>query len=73
MRNKTEKFYQKLLDAQQQTKSADHKTMLAKVGKQLKEMAAKIEFLESAKRHLEMLYAEQWGLDFNLLYSFATR
>ncbi|XP_072042555.1 uncharacterized protein [Amphiura filiformis] len=71
MRSKTDKFYQKLIDAQQ-TKGADHKTMLAKVGKQRTEMTTKIEFLESAKRHLEMLYAEQWGLDLNLLYSFAT-
>ena len=47
--------------------------MVTKVGKQLTEMRNKIEFLESAKRHLEMLYAEQWGLDINLLYSFATR
>ncbi|XP_071948601.1 uncharacterized protein [Antedon mediterranea] len=71
MRSKSQKFYHKMLEAQQ-TKGTDYKTMVIRVGKEIDEMTNKIEFLESAKRHLEMLYSEQWGLDHSLLYTFAT-
>ncbi|XP_022080573.1 uncharacterized protein LOC110973789 isoform X2 [Acanthaster planci] len=71
MRNKTEKFYRKLVH-NQQTKGAENKSMASKVGKQLLEMTKRIEFLESSRRHLEMLYAEQWGLELCYLYSLAT-
>ncbi|XP_071508607.1 uncharacterized protein [Diadema antillarum] len=66
-RNKTAKFYRKL-----QEKGSSDKAMVSKVGQDLAETTQKIEFLESAKRHLEMLFAEQWGLEFSLLYSLAT-
>ena len=52
---------------------ADQKHMVSKVGKQILEMSKRVEFLESAKRHLEMLYAEQWGLDLSYLFSLASR
>ncbi|XP_038045530.1 uncharacterized protein LOC119720079 [Patiria miniata] len=71
MRSKTEKFYRKLLH-NQQTKGADNKSMVTKVGKQALEMTKRIEFLESSRKHLEMLYAEQWGLELCFLYSLAT-
>ncbi|XP_077992476.1 kinase non-catalytic C-lobe domain-containing protein 1-like isoform X1 [Glandiceps talaboti] len=71
MKAKSEKFYRKLIESQK-GKGADQKNMASKVGKQIAEMNKKIDFLESAKRHLEMLYAEQWGLDHGLLYSFAS-
>ncbi|XP_033122474.1 uncharacterized protein LOC117121388 isoform X2 [Anneissia japonica] len=99
MRSKSQRFYQKMIEAQQLKafprlepalndllaslaqnvpvlsqiiKPSDHKSMVLKVGKQIDEMTAKVDFLESAKRNLEMLYSEQWGLDHALLYSFAT-
>ncbi|XP_033632946.1 uncharacterized protein LOC117294583 [Asterias rubens] len=72
MRNKTEKFYRKLVNNQQTNKGADQKHMVSKVGKQILEMSKRVEFLESAKRHLEMLYAEQWGLDLSYLFSLAS-
>ncbi|XP_041477045.1 uncharacterized protein LOC121425125 [Lytechinus variegatus] len=65
---KTAKFYRKL----QEKVTSENKGIASKVKQELAETNQKIEFLESAKRHLEMLYAEQWGLDFALLYSFAT-
>ncbi|KAJ8025439.1 Kinase non-catalytic C-lobe domain-containing protein 1 [Holothuria leucospilota] len=68
---KTEKFYRKLME-NQSNKGADHKTMLTKVGHQLEEMETKLSFLDSVRCHLELTYAEQWGLEHNLLYSFAT-
>ncbi|XP_030841143.1 uncharacterized protein LOC584262 isoform X1 [Strongylocentrotus purpuratus] len=64
---KTAKFYRKL----QEKVSSENKGIASKVKQELAETNQKIEFLESAKRHLEILYAEQWGLDFSLLYSFA--
>nr|XP_006817828.1 PREDICTED: uncharacterized protein LOC100378671 [Saccoglossus kowalevskii] len=73
MKAKSEKFYNKLVESHKGKEPGnDQKNMVGKVGKQISEMNKKIDFLDSAKRHLEMLYAEQWGLDHVLLHSFAT-
>ena len=47
--------------------------MVSKVGKQILEMTKRIDFLESSKKHLEMLYAEQWGLELDHLHGLANR
>ncbi|XP_070541592.1 uncharacterized protein [Ptychodera flava] len=74
MKAKSEKFYRKLMESQKGKgrSGVDQRNVIPKVSKQIEEMAKKVHFLESAKRHLEMLYAEQWGLDHKLLYSLAS-
>ncbi|XP_035671726.1 kinase non-catalytic C-lobe domain-containing protein 1-like isoform X2 [Branchiostoma floridae] len=78
-RSKSQKFLRRLLESDRKGKDAEwglshgeNKAMASKLNKQIMEMSERLEFLESAKKHLEMLYAEQWGLDHSLLYSFAT-
>ncbi|XP_078669315.1 uncharacterized protein LOC144910284 isoform X5 [Branchiostoma floridae x Branchiostoma belcheri] len=78
-RSKSQKFLRRLLESDRKGKDAEwplshgeNKAMASKLNKQIIEMSERLEFLESAKKHLEMLYAEQWGLDHSLLYSFAT-
>ncbi|XP_078669313.1 kinase non-catalytic C-lobe domain-containing protein 1-like isoform X3 [Branchiostoma floridae x Branchiostoma belcheri] len=70
-RSKSQKFLRRLLESDRKGKG-ENKAMASKLNKQIIEMSERLEFLESAKKHLEMLYAEQWGLDHSLLYSFAT-
>ncbi|PIK35550.1 Protein very KIND [Apostichopus japonicus] len=73
MRGKTERFYQKLLESQNNNnnKGAETKNKLSKVWEQLEEMNAKMTFLDSVRCYLELAFAEQWGLDHSLLHSFA--
>ncbi|XP_071827638.1 uncharacterized protein [Apostichopus japonicus] len=73
MRGKTERFYQKLLESQNNNnnKGAETKNKLSKVREQLEEMNSKMTFLDSVRCYLELAFAEQWGLDHSLLHSFA--
>uniref|UniRef100_A0A8C8APU0 Kinase non-catalytic C-lobe domain containing 1 n=1 Tax=Otus sunia TaxID=257818 RepID=A0A8C8APU0_9STRI len=58
---KTLKFYQKLL--QKERKSPEAKSMLPKLRGQLQEMKSKVQFLELAKKYVQIMYAEQWGVE----------
>uniref|UniRef100_W5MKC3 Kinase non-catalytic C-lobe domain-containing protein 1 n=1 Tax=Lepisosteus oculatus TaxID=7918 RepID=W5MKC3_LEPOC len=69
---KTRVFYQKLLQQERKNKGSEAKIMLPKVKAQLEEMTSKVEFLQSVKKYLEVLYMEQWGLDLSFLPSLAT-
>ncbi|XP_017897166.1 PREDICTED: protein very KIND isoform X2 [Capra hircus] len=60
---KTLKFYQKLLQKEKRSRGSEVKTMLSKLKGQLEEMRAKVQFLGLAKKYLQVVYAEQWGLE----------
>ncbi|KAB0350575.1 hypothetical protein FD754_015432 [Muntiacus muntjak] len=60
---KTLKFYQKLLQKEKRNKGSEVKTMLSKLKGQLEEMRSKVQFLGLAKKYLQVVYAEQWGLE----------
>ncbi|XP_020735664.2 kinase non-catalytic C-lobe domain-containing protein 1 [Odocoileus virginianus] len=60
---KTLKFYQKLLQKEKRNKGSEVKTMLSKLKGQLEEMRSKVQFLGLAKKYLQVMYAEQWGLE----------
>ncbi|XP_036079397.1 kinase non-catalytic C-lobe domain-containing protein 1 isoform X1 [Rousettus aegyptiacus] len=60
---KTLKFYQKLLQKEKRTRGSEVKTMLSRLRGQLEEMQSRAQFLGLAKRYLQVLYAEQWGLE----------
>ncbi|XP_045710194.1 kinase non-catalytic C-lobe domain-containing protein 1 [Phyllostomus hastatus] len=60
---KTLKFYQKLLQKEKRSKGSEVKTMLSKLKGQLEEMKSKVQFLGLVKKYLQVLYAEQWGLE----------
>ncbi|CAH1783767.1 unnamed protein product [Owenia fusiformis] len=71
MKKKTEKFFAKLSETGKAGKGADSKAMVSKVSKQIQEMNEKLKYLYAAKRHIQMLQAEHWGLELDLLYSLA--
>ncbi|GCB71881.1 hypothetical protein scyTo_0006104, partial [Scyliorhinus torazame] len=66
---KTKVFYQKLQLQEKRNKGVDVKVVLPKLKQQLEEMRLKVEFLELAKRYLEILQMEQWGLRPSVLHS----
>ncbi|XP_038677843.1 kinase non-catalytic C-lobe domain-containing protein 1 isoform X1 [Scyliorhinus canicula] len=66
---KTKVFYQKLQLQEKRNKGVDAKVVLPKLKQQLEEMRQKVEFLELAKKYLEILQMEQWGLRPSVLLS----
>ncbi|XP_037996830.1 kinase non-catalytic C-lobe domain-containing protein 1 isoform X2 [Motacilla alba alba] len=60
---KTIKFYQKLLQKERRSKGPVTKSMLPKLRGQLQEMKSKVQFLELVKKYVQMMYAEQWGVE----------
>ncbi|KAI1894573.1 hypothetical protein AGOR_G00117170 [Albula goreensis] len=68
---KTRIFYHKLLHQERKTKGSDAKLMLSKIKVQLEEMKSKVDFLDSVRKYLEVLFMEQWGLDMPLIPSLA--
>ncbi|XP_071420097.1 kinase non-catalytic C-lobe domain-containing protein 1 isoform X2 [Pithys albifrons albifrons] len=60
---KTIKFYQKLLQKERRSKGPETKSVLPKLRGQLQEMKSKVQFLELVKKYVQMLYAEQWGVE----------
>uniref|UniRef100_A0A4W3JX37 Protein very KIND n=2 Tax=Callorhinchus milii TaxID=7868 RepID=A0A4W3JX37_CALMI len=66
---KTKTFYQKLQQQERRSKGTDTKIVLPKLKEQLEEVKLKVEFLELAKKYLEVLHMEQWGLNSSVLPS----
>ncbi|XP_043374821.1 kinase non-catalytic C-lobe domain-containing protein 1 isoform X3 [Dermochelys coriacea] len=60
---KTIKFYQKLLQKERRNKGSEVKSMLPKLRGQLQEMKSKVQFLELVKKYIQIMYAEQWGVE----------
>ncbi|XP_014815239.1 PREDICTED: protein very KIND isoform X1 [Calidris pugnax] len=60
---KTIKFYQKLLQKERSSKGPETKYMLPKLRGQLQEMKSKVQFLELVKKYVQIMYAEQWGVE----------
>ncbi|XP_054688531.1 kinase non-catalytic C-lobe domain-containing protein 1 isoform X2 [Grus americana] len=60
---KTIKFYQKLLQKERSSKGPETKSMLLKLRGQLQEMKSKVQFLELVKKYMQIMYAEQWGVE----------
>ncbi|XP_074856530.1 kinase non-catalytic C-lobe domain-containing protein 1 isoform X2 [Carettochelys insculpta] len=60
---KTIKFYQQLLLQARKTKGSEVKSMVPKLRGQLQEMKSKVQFLELVKKYLQIMYAEQWGVE----------
>uniref|UniRef100_A0A8D0H606 Kinase non-catalytic C-lobe domain containing 1 n=1 Tax=Sphenodon punctatus TaxID=8508 RepID=A0A8D0H606_SPHPU len=56
-------FYRKLLQKERKNKGCEVKTMLPKLRAQLQEMKSKLQFLEVVKKYLQIMYAEQWGVE----------
>ncbi|XP_060697767.1 kinase non-catalytic C-lobe domain-containing protein 1 [Hemiscyllium ocellatum] len=69
---KTKVFYQKLQQQEKRNKGVDAKVVLPKLKQQLEEMKLKMEFLELAKKYIEILQMEQWGLNSSVLPSLVT-
>ncbi|KAM9232245.1 kinase non-catalytic C-lobe domain-containing protein 1 [Leptosomus discolor] len=60
---KTIVFYQKLLQKERSSKGPETKSMLPKLRGQLQEMKSKVQFLELVKKYVQIMYAEQWGVE----------
>ncbi|XP_051475216.1 kinase non-catalytic C-lobe domain-containing protein 1 [Apus apus] len=60
---KTIKFYQKLLQKERSIKGLETKSMLPKLRGQLQEMKSKVQFLELVKKYMQIMCAEQWGVE----------
>uniref|UniRef100_A0A8B9G395 Kinase non-catalytic C-lobe domain containing 1 n=1 Tax=Amazona collaria TaxID=241587 RepID=A0A8B9G395_9PSIT len=60
---KTRKFYQKLLQKERSSKGPETKSVLPKLREQLQEIKSKVQFLELVKKYVQIMYAEQWGLE----------
>ncbi|XP_010153456.1 PREDICTED: protein very KIND-like, partial [Eurypyga helias] len=60
---KTIKFYQRLLQKERSSKGPETKSMLPKLRGQLQEMKSKVQFLELVKKYMQIMYAEQWGVE----------
>nr|XP_032807943.1 kinase non-catalytic C-lobe domain-containing protein 1-like [Petromyzon marinus] len=56
--------------SQQGQASKETKGVLSKLKEQVKEMREKIEFLQTTKRYIELLFADEWGLEISLLRAF---
>ncbi|XP_072196250.1 kinase non-catalytic C-lobe domain-containing protein 1 isoform X2 [Excalfactoria chinensis] len=64
---KTMKFYQKLLQKERRNKGPETKSMLPKLRGQLQEMKSRVQFLELVKKCVQIMYAEQWGVETSIL------
>uniref|UniRef100_A0A669Q2W7 Kinase non-catalytic C-lobe domain containing 1 n=1 Tax=Phasianus colchicus TaxID=9054 RepID=A0A669Q2W7_PHACC len=64
---KTIKFYQKLLQKERRNKGPETKSMLPKLREQLQEMKSRVQFLELVKKYVQIMYAEQWGVESSVL------
>ncbi|KYO42274.1 protein very KIND [Alligator mississippiensis] len=60
---KTIQFYQKLLQKERRNKDSEIKTKLLKLKGELQEMKSKVQFLETVKKYLQIMCAEQWGME----------
>ncbi|XP_019411605.1 PREDICTED: protein very KIND [Crocodylus porosus] len=60
---KTIQFYQKLLQKERRNKDSEIKTKLLKLKGELQEMKSKVQFLETVKKCLQIMCAEQWGME----------
>ncbi|KAM4030742.1 kinase non-catalytic C-lobe domain-containing protein 1 [Anomaloglossus baeobatrachus] len=60
---KTVKLYQNLMLKGKRSKGSDVKDLLPKLKGHLEEIKSKVQFLELAKKLLQVSYAEQWGLE----------
>ncbi|ELK11790.1 Protein very KIND [Pteropus alecto] len=60
---KTLDFYRKLVQKEKRARGSEVKTMLSRLRGQLEEMQSRAQFLGLAKRYLQVLHAEQWGLE----------
>ncbi|KAG8587225.1 hypothetical protein GDO81_005604, partial [Engystomops pustulosus] len=60
---KTVKLYQNLMLKGKRNKGSDVKELIPKLKGHLEEMKSKVQFLELAKKLLQVSYAEQWGLE----------
>ncbi|RXN09391.1 very KIND [Labeo rohita] len=69
---KTRTFYHKLILQERKNKGSDMKVMVSKVKLQFDELRAKVEFLQSVRKYLQVLSVDQWGLALSLLPSLAT-
>lgn len=68
---KTRTFYHKLIQQERKNKGSDSKLMVSKVKLQFDELRAKVEFLQTVKKYLQVLCVDQWGLALSLLPSVA--
>ncbi|XP_067278264.1 kinase non-catalytic C-lobe domain-containing protein 1 [Pseudorasbora parva] len=68
---KTRTFYHKLTQQERKNKGSDTKVMVSKVKLQLDELRAKVEFLHSVRKYLQVLCVDQCGLALSLLPSLA--
>ncbi|XP_051508287.1 kinase non-catalytic C-lobe domain-containing protein 1 isoform X2 [Myxocyprinus asiaticus] len=68
---RTRNFYHKLIQQERKNKGSDTKLMPSKVKLQFEELKAKVEFLHSVKKYLQVLSVDQWGLALSLLPSVA--
>ncbi|KAG8435297.1 hypothetical protein GDO86_013304 [Hymenochirus boettgeri] len=68
---KTIKLYQRCLLKGKRNKGSEVKELLAKLKGHLEEMKSKVQFLELAKKLLQVSYAEQWGIESHLLSTVA--
>ncbi|XP_052468484.1 kinase non-catalytic C-lobe domain-containing protein 1 isoform X1 [Carassius gibelio] len=66
---KSRTFYHKLIQQERKNKGSDMKVMVSKVKQQFDELRAKVEFLQSVKKYLQVLSVDQWGLELSLLPS----
>ncbi|XP_060027011.1 kinase non-catalytic C-lobe domain-containing protein 1 isoform X4 [Erinaceus europaeus] len=64
---KTLKFYQKLLQKEKRNKGSEVKSMVTRLKGQLEEMRSRVRFLGLVRRYLQVVYAEQWGLEPSML------
>ncbi|XP_040217756.1 kinase non-catalytic C-lobe domain-containing protein 1 [Rana temporaria] len=60
---KTIKLYQNLMQKGRRSKGSDAKELLLKLKGHSEEMKSKVQFLELAKKLLQVSYAEQWGVE----------
>ncbi|XP_018414396.1 PREDICTED: protein very KIND [Nanorana parkeri] len=60
---KTIKLYQNLMQKGRRNKGSDVKELLLKLKGHSEEMKSKVQFLELAKKLLQVSYAEQWGVE----------
>ncbi|KAF7710291.1 kinase non-catalytic C-lobe domain-containing protein 1 isoform X2 [Silurus meridionalis] len=69
---KTRNFYHKLIQQERKNKGSEAKVMLSKLRAQFDELRTKVEFLDSVRQYLQVLYVDQWGLPLSLLPSLAS-
>ncbi|KAG7333906.1 hypothetical protein KOW79_002313 [Hemibagrus wyckioides] len=69
---KTRNFYHKLIQQERKNKGSEARVMLSKLRAQFDELRTKVEFLDSVRQYLQVLYIDQWGLPLSLLPSLAS-